>query len=235
MKRWFFAVSLIIIGAGAVMVTSYTLPSPGPTAEERAAYVSESRTVEADLVQGDFIRLAMTQGSDWRNGYFEIDDLLYPGFAILWVGVNITDPQGKNITFLTTWTPMDLNVETPPLTYLDKNVTTNLNSYDGGIDPYADGSNYRPPSNSFFEVGGKVKLTGRYTFQVWGIIPSRNDPPASLDVRKHQIVTTHPLTYMLPLGIAVVAAGTALAAYSILSKSKTRLKKTRVGNKRKIS
>lgn len=232
MKKWFLAVSLIMIAAGAIMATSYNLPSTGTTIEERASYASQSMTVAADLAEGDLVRLVMTQGLDWRTGLFEIDDLLYQGFAILWVGVNITDPQGKNITFLTTWTPMELNVENPPLTYLDKNVTTNLTNYDGGIDPYADGSNYRPPSNSFFEVGGKVKLTGRYTFRVWGIIPSREDPPASLDVRKHQIVTTYPLTYMLPLGIVVAAAGTALAAYSILSKSKTGLKKARVGNKR---
>lgn len=232
MKKWFLAVSLIMIAAGAIMATSYNLPRTGTTTEERAGYVSESRTVEADLVQGDLVRLAMTQGLDWRTGYFEIDDLLYPGFAILWVGVNITDPQGKNITFLTTWTPMQLDVQTPPLTYLDKNVTTKLDDYDGGIDPYADGSNYRPPSNSFFEVGGKVTLSGKYVFDVWGIIPSRKDPPASLDVRKHQIVTTYPLAYMLPLGIAVAAAGTALAAYSILSKPKSGLKKARVSNKR---
>jgi len=233
MKKWFLTVSLIMIAAGAIMATSYNLPRAGTTTEERAGYASESRTVEADLVQGDLVRLLMTQGLDWREGYFEIDDLLYPGFAILYVGVNITDPQGKNITFLTTWTPMQMSgVERPALTYLDKNVTTNLNDYDGGIDPYADGSNYRPPANSFFEVGGKVTLTGKYTFHVWGIIPSRKDPPASLDVRKHQIITTYPLTYMLPLGIVVAAAGTALAAYSIVSKSKTGLKKARVGNKR---
>jgi hypothetical protein len=228
MKKWLFTVSLIIILAGALMAMSYSAPQTGPTDEEEAAYVANGMKLSANLHEGDIIRLWMTQGGDWKSGYFEMDELLWPGFALLYVGVNITDPRGNYTLFMMTWGHGPEDTESKLLYLVDINVTTNQ----GGIDPMAGGENYRPPTNSFFSVGGTVMFNGTYTFEAMGIFPGRHDPPASMAIYKHLITTTYPLAYMLPLGIVVTIAGIALAVYSIRGKTKTRLQKMRANNKR---
>jgi len=231
MRVWFLTVGLIIITAGAVMAISYSLPKAVFADPERVAYVSNSMILTANLTQGDNITLRITQGFDWPTGIFDVGDGDYANLALLYVAVNITDPRGKNTTFLTLWTPSPQSSATnPPLVYIDINVTTN----DGGVDPMGGGYNYRPSSNSFLFVGGIANFDGKYAFQVWGIFPGRKDPPSSLDLwkRPQQMITTYPLTFLLPLGFVVVSAGIALAAYSIMSRSKTRLQKTRTKNKR---
>ena len=227
MKKWFFAVSLIIIIAGAIMAMSYNTSRPEPTLEEEAAYVKEGMTLSADLHEGDIIRLWMTQGGDWKSGYFEMDEALWPGFALLYVGVNITAPRGNYTLFLMTWGHGPQDTQSKLLYLVDINVTTNQ----GGIDPMAGGDNYRPTTNSFFSVGGTVMFNGTYAFEAMGIFPSRHDPPASMSIYKHLITTSYPLTYMLPFGIVVSGAGIALAVYSIRGKTKTRLQKIRANNK----
>jgi hypothetical protein len=216
MKKWFFVTSLFIILAGASMAVSSNLSNstsnyPGVS----VAYVQNLWNVTANLNEGDFIRVYFTQGADWRQGYFEPDEE-FPGFAVLYVGVNVTDPRGNTTMYFCRLGKASSDAEEKPLSLLDVNITRD----EGALDP---SWYYRKPSNSYYEVGGAVQFNGTYKFVLGNVFPSKEYPPASLDIRKVTFRTDYPYTYLLPLGVLVAGGGVALTWFSFRRKAKPNL------------
>ena len=214
MKKWFFATSLFIILAGVSMAVSSNLSNPtSDYPGVRVAYVQNSWNVTANLNKGDFIRVYFTQGLDWRKGYFEPDEE-FPGFAVLYVGVSVTDPRGNTTMYFCRWGKASPDAEEKPLSLLDINITRD----EGALDP---SWYYRQPSNSCYEVGGEIQFNGTYKFVLGNVFPGKEYPPASLDIRKVTFATEYPFTYLLPSGVGVASVGVALTWFSFKRKAKT--------------
>jgi hypothetical protein len=227
MKKWFFAVSLLIVLVGVVMVSQNSLARttwkedlvmavPGG-GQNGSADVEDSWNVSANLEKGDVIHVYFTQGAQWRQGLFDIDED-FPGFAILYVGVNVTDPHGNTTIYLCIMGKPDSEGPETILNVLDVNITSD----EGGIDP---SWLYRNATNSYYGIGGAVQFSGTYNFTVGNLWPGRNDPPSSISIRKVTFATEHPYTYLLPSGIGVAGVGAVLALFSLRKKTKQNLDK----------
>ncbi len=213
MRSWFLAIGLITVLAGILMISSSgradpTSDYPGLS----VAYVKNSWSISANLSKGDFLYFYYTQGAQWRQGLFDVSDE-YSGFAVLYVGVNVTDPHGNTTMYLEILGKESNAGEDKILNFLDKNITRD----GGGIDP---SWYYRKPTNSYYEVGGAVQFDGTYKFVIGNLFPQRDDPPASLDVRKVTFGIAHPLTYLLPSGIAVIGVGVPITVFSLRKQKK---------------
>jgi hypothetical protein len=219
MRTWFLAIGLVTILAGIVMTSSsgsakFSSDFPGEN-KNRAAYVENSWNVSANLVKGDFLFFRFLQGAEWRQGLFDIDEE-FSGQAVLYVGVNVTDPRGNTTIYLCKLGKPQTAGEEVVLNFLDKNITRD----EGGIDP---SWFYRRPTNSYYEVGGTVQFNGTYRFVIGNVYPNRKDPPSSIDIRKVTFTTEHPYTYLLPSGIAVIGVGATITVFSLRKKTKPSL------------
>jgi len=177
MRRLTFGIVLLLV-AWALLDTNPVMAQipPSDFPGVRVAYVQDSWNVSANLNKDEFLYVCFTQGADWRQGYFEPDGD-FPGFAVLYVGVNITDPRGNTTSYLCILGKQANESEETMLSFLDKIITRN----EGGIDPSLYCKN---ATNSYYEIGGTVQFDGTYEFVIGNVYPNRNDPPASLDVRK---------------------------------------------------
>jgi hypothetical protein len=175
MRRLTFGMVLVLV-ACALLDTNPVMAQTSDFPGVRVAYVQDSWNVSANFNKGDFLIVYFTQGADWRRGLFDIDEE-FPGFAILYVGVNVTDPRGNTTMYLCKLGKLQTDGEEKILNFLDKNITRN----EGGIDP---SWYYRNATNSYYEIGGTVQFNGTYKFVIGNVFPAREDPPTSIDVRK---------------------------------------------------
>ena len=213
MRPWFLAIGLITIIAGVVMVSASGRAEPSSDYPGvRVAYAQHSWSISADLDKGDFVYFYFTQGAQWRQGLFDASDE-FEGFAVLYIGVNVTDPRGNTTMYLCYLGKPATEGEEKILNFLSKNITRD----EGGIDP---SWYYNNVTHSYYEVGGTVQFNGTYRFVIGNIYPGRTDPPASVDVRKITFETTHPLTYLLPTGIATIGVGVTITALGLRKKTK---------------
>ena len=216
MRKWFLAIGLVTILAGIVMAGSSGLVEPSSDFPGvRVAYVQNSWNVSVNLNKGDFLYVYFTQGADWRQGLFDIDEE-FSGFAVLYVGVNITDSRGNTTMYLCRLGKPQTEGEETILNFLDKNITRD----EGGIDP---SWYFKNNTKSYYEVGGTVQFDGTYKFVIGNVFPKRKDPPSSLDIRKVTFTTEHPITYLLPSGIVVTGVGATITVFSLRKKTKPSL------------
>ena len=176
-------------------------------------------TVSANLTEGDMITVPITQGTDWPEGYFEIDDY-YTGVGALYVQVNITDPRGNFTLFDMMLGKAPEGTASGRLYFLQ---TFRINITDpsynqGGLDttPF-----YRNSSNSYLRIGGIAQLNGTYTVTFIPPWPARNYPVTSLEIRKHTTRTVYSTQYALPAGITILSAGVVLNWVSMKKGPKT--------------
>jgi len=219
MKRWFFACGLIMIIAGLI-TAMYTCSPREESTSVSVNNASEEWSVNANLSKGDFIWVHTTQGLDWPVGYFEVDED-FPGFGVLYVGVNITDPRGNFTLFLIKYGKVAGTSDQEaihPLSILDINLTIN----GGGLNATP---LYRPSSNSYWYVGGIAQFSGIYTFTIVHVWPSREYAPSTIDIRKYIRVTEGPSYYLISVGITVTAAGAALTWFSLKKKPQPKFRK----------
>ena len=230
MKKWFFAVGLILIFTGFIIALIAYAPSEAKDYKK----VTEARqkwSVSANLTKGQVIWVEIRQHMNWSVGLFDFDDELYPGFAILYVGVDIKDPYGKTTEFLMVWGILRESVYAPEiltraLTILDINVTRN----EGGLDPTP--FLIKSGNSSYYsDVGGIVQYNGTYTFTVGKIWPTRNDPPSVIWIGERLTWIEYPFTFMLPVGLVIIGGGTILTWFSL--KRKKLKRKASVKLKRK--
>jgi hypothetical protein len=167
---------VLVLAAWALLDTNPAMAQTNDWPGVRIAYVQNSWNVSANLNKGDFLYVHFAQGADWRQGLFEVDDN-FPGFAILYVGVNVTDSRGNATTYLCIMGKAADAGEGSPVLFLDINITLN----EGGIEP---SWFYRNATNSYYNIGGTVQFDGIYEFVFGNIFPARVDPPASIDIRK---------------------------------------------------
>lgn len=218
MKKWFFATGIILIIMGLIAVTIAWSPSEVKN-YKKVSEVSQKWSVSVNLTRGQLVWVEIRQHMNWSIGLFDFDDELYPGFAILYVDVDITDPYGGTTRFLIVLGRLRTTDASPMLTIVDLNVTRN----DGGLDP----TPFLIKGNSIYysDVGGIVQYNGTYTFTVGNIYPPRNDPPSSIWIGERITWVGYPFMYMLPVGLAVSGAGTILIWFSLKKKISNRKKR----------
>lgn len=217
MKKWFFAVGVIIIVVGVIVASAYSAPKEVKDYPSVNS-VRQAWSVNANLIKGDTVWVEIRQGFDWPVGRFELDEIEWPGFGILYVGVDIIEPRGNLTIFLIRFGRLatESSDVVRPLTVLDINLTIN----GGGLD-----STLFYNNNKYSDVGGIAQFSGTYTFTVSRMMPSREDPPSVIDIRKRLVTIQQPYTYLLPVGITVTAAGSVLMGFSFKEKPKTYINK----------
>lgn len=230
MKKWSFAVGGVLIIIGLMLMTIAYNPSEAKN-YRKITEVRQQWIVSANLTKGQVIWVEIRQHINWSVGLFDFDDEMYPGFAILYVGVDIIDPYGKSTEFLMVWGLVRENVYAPEivkrmLTILDINVIKN----EGGIDP-TPFLVKQGKSSYYSDVGGIVQYNGTYTFTVGKILPKREDPPSVIWIGERLTWIEYPYTYMLPLGLAISGGGTTLTWFSL---KKRTLKRRKFVNLKKL-
>ncbi|MEM1515893.1 MAG: hypothetical protein QXH24_07620 [Candidatus Bathyarchaeia archaeon] len=228
MKRWFLAVSVVLIVIGSILINIAYIPVEAKDYKQ-IDKVSNRWSISVNLRKGQVIWVEIRQHINWSVGIFDFDEELYPGFAILYVSVDVTDPYGKDTEFLMVWGLSVENLGSASiskymLTILDINVTKN----EGGLDPSPflikkGGSSY------YSDVGGVVQYNGTYTFTV-EVYPSRKDPPSSIWIGQRLTWIEYPYIYMIPTGVVIDGLGATLAWFSIKKKSlkKRQIRKLRL-------
>lgn len=177
----------------------------------------EQWKVSANLIKGDMLDIWITQGFDWPNGYFDVDELLPGGVGALHVGVNVTDPRG-NFTLFDITLGRDTDQSFKPLTVFFINITDP--SYNqGGLDVSPLYVN-TPEHHYYMKVGGIAQFNGTYTVRVIPPWPQRKYPVTGIQMLKHISRTEYSAAYTLPAGITVSSAGIVLSFISVRRKPK---------------
>lgn len=228
MKKWLFGTSLILIIAGLIAVSSACTPVETDTSMS-VAKSNDSWSVSANLTEGDRVWVHTTQGLDWPYGVFDIDDE-NPYWGVLWVGVNITDPRGNMTLFYMKYVK-DSSEEQRPLSLGLVNITTNQ----GGLDPTPLLREWQNNvtgewQRSYWYVGGIAQFNGTYKFTVGMLMPSREYPPSTMDIRKYIKIREYPL-YLLPIGIPLTVIGATTTWFSSRKKSKPKSIKAKIATR----
>ncbi len=177
----------------------------------------EQWKVSANLTKGDMLDIWITQGLDWPDGMFDVDELLPGNIGALHVMVNVTDPRG-NFTLFDITLGRNTDQTFRALTVFFINITDP--SYNqGGLDvsPFYVNT---PEHHYYMKVGGIAQFNGTYTVRVIPPWPGRKYPVTSIQMLKHFSRTEYTTTYTLPAGITVSSAGIVLSFISVRRKPK---------------
>lgn len=238
MRKWFLAVSLILIFAGMIVavygnssITKYNMKTLAEARNDQSLNFTDPAIaataqwkVSANITKGDLIDLWLVPGLDWRAKYpsgegqiFEVDEN-FPGFGVIWTYVNVTDPYGRVTRFEVEY---GVNSQDTSGRMTVDLIHVNL------TDPVINQASLNTTIFQNMKVGGIALEDGMYNFTVGysetvHLFPERQFPPASLTVRKLNVpYVVYPFAYSLPVGITLSAFGLGLTWFSVKGKPKT--------------
>jgi hypothetical protein len=144
-----------------------------------------------------------------------LDDTIYepsdvPDIGLFFHSVDIIDPLGNITRFIVTWSR-----KAGEYSLKIWNITIAENGNNATIDTTI---LYRPESHAYDGIGGIIKMNGTYKAKVHGIWPSTTRgkyPPSYLGIRKGEIVTIKPYTFLLPVGLVSAFSGAILSIHSL--------------------
>jgi hypothetical protein len=224
MGKQVLAVGIILILAGLVMV-SYSNKGEKDVQSKAVNYALNAWNVTADLEKDDKILVEIRTSTTWwadENLQWEPWSPTEggpPSGAVLYGTLDIFDPDGNLTRFIITWTPMISATTQLPYGLAFFNITV---LQQDGLDPTI---LYRPADNAYDSIGGVVKKSGTYNVTLWGIFPSRTDPPSYLGVFKGIATMKHPYVALLPGGSVVGVAGAAISIFGLRSEKRKNIVK----------
>lgn len=208
MRKWLFAIGLILLFVGIILMSS-AVRSERTVREEENLIKSETDTwqISNNFTQGEKVKLVVKKGIDWtQNLEPPVMDVPYPH---KFVYVNITAPSGEASTFEAAF----ISYQRIFALYQVKIVFSN------GFD--ADKSSQG--------IVGYVRETGLYNATVIGFVPPGGSPPAGLTfVTIEEVVfMNYPYSYLLYPGVATSLAGIVLSIMGKMTSRRVRRKKVR--------
>jgi hypothetical protein len=223
MRRAWFAIGLAFVLLGIILAANAQQTVLEDKIESvKLASVTAESSVSANMQKGDKMVVEIRSGVDWPDDPLEVDEHLYPGYGILVVTLNITDPTGNATTYDIIYGRLE---DRRAVAFLNITIT-----HQGGLNTTG---LYKKELNMYEGIGGVTMYSGTYTVTVpqnW-IYPPKESPPAALEIYKGTIVkaTKYPYMYYLPSGMVLGAVGVVASVLALRSPKRVIRSKSRKG------
>lgn len=202
MRKWLFAIGLILLFVGVIFASSSYLPHRrlNPDWEIIKTDVNVWQ-ISSSLTEGDKVKLVVFWGADWLD--FLRPPTLEMPFYHKFVYVNITDPYGVESQF--------------EVTYMATERRDTLYIYNVSLESPSNGLSEQDIDISERQnIVGKVLYSGPYNATVVGYSPPGGGPPSVLTFSREEatFLIEYPFSNLLYPGVVVFASGVILSIWS---------------------